>query len=118
MEILKRYRWSLLMVVVALLGYRLFFRDSAGRANKAAVGIERFPYPTDRLQESQGEYILKEIQEGKIDLSPWSSCACGAIVPASSMRQQCHDKIRQLIQDLPGKDKGKAAGNFRAVPAV
>jgi hypothetical protein len=106
MEILKRYRWSLLMVVVALLGYRLFFRDSAGRANKAAVGIERFPYPTDRLQESQGEYILKEIQEGKIDL-PLELVRLRRDCAGELDEAACHDKIRQMIQDLPGKDKGR-----------
>ena len=106
MENLKRYRWPLLMVAVALLGYRLFFAGSATSTKNTAPGIERFPYPTDRLQESQGEYILKEIQEGKIDLSLElvrlrRDCA-GELDEA-----QCHDKIRQLIQDLPGKDKAR-----------
>jgi len=106
MDNLKRYRWPLLMVAVALLGYRLFFAGSATSTKKTAPGIERFPYPTDRLQESQGEYILKEIQEGKIDLSLElvrlrRDCA-GELDEA-----QCHDKIRQLIQDLPGKDKAR-----------
>ncbi|AFM11411.1 lipase secretion chaperone [Turneriella parva] len=106
MEILKRYRWPLLMVVVALLGYRLFFHDPAGKANMAAVGIERFPYPTDRLQESQGEYLLKEIQEGRIDL-PLELVRLRRDCAGELDETACHEKIRQLIQDLPGKDKGR-----------
>ncbi len=106
MEILKRYRWPVLMVIAALLGYRLFFSNSGAAVKTVAPGIERFPYPTDRLAESQGEYILKDVQEGKIDLA-LELVRLRRDCDGELDEAACNDKIRRLIQDLPGKDKGR-----------
>lgn len=92
-------------MLAAVVAYRLLLGGGSGvPAGAAAPGIERFPYPTDRLAETRSEYILNEVQAGKIDLALElvrlrRDCA-GELDEAA-----CNEKIRKLIQDLPGKDK-------------
>lgn len=105
MEFLKRYRVPLVLVAAAILVYRLFFYSAEKPAAKnASQGIERFPYPTDRLSESHSDYILADVQAGRIDLALElvklrRDCA-GEVDEAG-----CNERIRKLIQGLPGKDK-------------
>lgn len=105
MEFLKRYRIPLFTIIAAVLVYRLFFysTEKAPNQNKS-TGIERFPYPTDRLSESHSDYILADVQAGRIDLALElvklrRDCA------GEVDEQGCNERIRKLIQNLPGKDK-------------
>lgn len=104
---LKRYRWPILIIIAGALCYRLFFYgDNAARNLAASQGIDRFPYPTDRLGESSGDYVIAEIQAGRIDLALElvrlrRDCVTDEIEGAEA----CNERIRQLIQNLPGKDK-------------
>lgn len=105
MEFLKRYRIPLFLLIAAVLVYRLFFysTDKSPNQNKS-TGIERFPYPTDRLSESHSDYILAEVQAGRIDLALElirlrRDCA------GEVDEKGCNERIRQLILGLPGKDK-------------
>lgn len=105
MEFLKRYRIPLVLVAAAILAYRLLFYSTEKPAAKnASQGIERFPYPTDRLSESHSDYILADVQAGRIDLALElvklrRDCA-GEVDEAG-----CNEQIRKLIMNLPGKDK-------------
>lgn len=111
-EILKRYRVPLFLVVVAIIIYRLFFYGQNAPAGKAqTAGIERFPYPTDRLSESHSDYILAEVQAGRIDLALElvrlrRDCA------GEVDEQGCNERIRKMIQNLPGKDKQRLGEIF------
>ena len=105
MEFLKRYRIPLIVLIAAILVYRLFFYSAEKASEKnRSTGIERFPYPTDRLSESHSDYILADIQAGRIDLALElvklrRDCA------GEADEQTCNERIRKLIQGLPGKDK-------------
>ena len=105
MEFLKRYRFVLIGLVAAIIVYRLFFFSTEKPAGKnASTGIERFPYPTDRLAESHSDYILADVQAGRIDLALElvklrRDCA------GELDEQACNEHIRKLILGLPGKDK-------------
>lgn len=105
MEFLKRYRIPLIALIAAILVYRLFFYSTEKPVGKnISTGIERFPYPTDRLSESHSDYILADIQAGRIDLALElvklrRDCA------GEVDEEGCNERIRKLIQNLPGKDK-------------
>jgi hypothetical protein len=105
---MKKYLLPVSIVITAILIYFVFIRggDDVRKKYAAAQGIERFPYPTDRLSESQSEYIVADIQFGRINL----------VVELVKLRrdcagqvdeQGCNERIRQIIGHLPGKDKQK-----------
>jgi len=104
-RIVKKYRFLLIAIIAGALCYRLFFYgDEAKQAAAEKQGAERFPYPTDNLKESHSENILPEIESGRIDLA----------LELIKLRQDCgvetdacHDSIRELINDLPAKDKAR-----------
>lgn len=108
---MKKYLVPAGLLLSALLLYFLFWGSDERRANHAASGIERFPYPTDRLAESRSEYLLQDIQAGKVDLALElirlrRDCA-GELEEAA-----CNERIRQIILELPGKDRQRLAELF------
>lgn len=108
LELVKRYRWPLLLLIAGALCYRLFFyADGTASRQAASQGIERFPYPTDRLTESSSDYIIAEVQTGRIDLAlelvRLRRDCLGEVEGADA----CNELIRQRIQGLPGKDKAR-----------
>lgn len=108
LDLIKRYRWPLLILIAGALCYRLFFYgDSSGRNASSGHGIERFPYPTDRLVESSSDYILSEVQVGRIDLALELVRLRRDCVDELDGADACNERIRQMIQGLPGKDKAR-----------
>lgn len=104
---MKKYLTPILIIVTAIIIYFIFIKGESSKAQKqAAQGIERFPYPTDRLAESQAEYVMADVQVGRIDLA----------VELVKLRRDCDgegdeaaclENIKQVINRLPGKDKQK-----------
>jgi lipase chaperone LimK len=104
---MKKYLLPLSIIITAILIYFIFIKDDTSRNKKqSAQGIERFPYPTDRLAESQADYVMADVQVGRIDLAIElvklrRDCA------GETDEAGCNERIKQLIQRLPGKDKQK-----------
>lgn len=104
---MKKYLTPILIIIAAIFIYFIFIKGESNKAQKqAAQGIERFPYPTDRLAESQAEYVMADVQVGRIDLA----------VELVKLRRDCDgegdeaaciENIKQVINRLPGKDKQK-----------
>ena len=109
---MKKYLAPTLVIITAILIYFIFIKgDDRKSKAQSAQGIERFPYPTDRLAESQSDYIMADIQVGRIDLSLElvklrRDCA------GETDEAGCNERIRQLIQRLPGKDRQKLGEIF------
>ena len=109
---MKKYLAPILIIITAILVYFIFIKGEDPKTKKqAAQGIERFPYPTDRLAESQADYIMADIQVGRIDLAIElvklrRDCA------GETDEAGCNERIKQLIHRLPGKDKQKLLDIF------
>jgi hypothetical protein len=102
-EKLRTYKWPIFAGVLIFLGYLWYSQSSLRHTPNAAAGIERFPYPTDRIQESRNEYILADVQSGKVDLALElvrlrRDCA------GELDEQACNDHIRKLIAGLSARD--------------
>ncbi len=105
--VMKKFIAPILIIITAIFIYFIFIKgDSSKNKKQAAQGIERFPYPTDRLAESQADYVMADVQVGRIDLAIElvklrRDCA------GETDEAGCNERIKQLIQRLPGKDKQK-----------
>ena len=102
--LMKKYLAPIILAITAIILYFIFKGDDTKSRKQASQGIERFPYPTDRLAESHSDYILADVEVGKIDLALEliklrRDCA------GEVDEQGCNENIRKIIQNLPGKDK-------------
>lgn len=109
---MKKILGPVLIIIAAILVYFIFIKGDDRKTKKQAEqGIERFPYPTDRLAESQADYIMADIEVGRIDLAIElvklrRDCA------GETDEAGCNERIKQLINRLPGKDKQKLLDIF------